>query len=65
MPKATVEQLRNIDINEFSRAGYVGEGASDWWVYRNRLARAGIQPVTWSDEVILLDQQSIWVTWQP
>ena len=65
MARATVEQLRSIDINEFSRAGYVGDGASNWWGYRNRLARIGVQPVTWSDEVILLDQQNIRVTWQP
>ena len=52
-----VEQTHSIVIDELRRAGYVGTAPTNWWVYRNRLFCAGIQPKHWNDNTVTLDNQ--------
>ena len=54
----TVEQTVSIDIDELRRAGYVGTASTNWWVHRNELYSAGIQPRHWNDNAITLDNQN-------
>lgn len=61
----TVEQMRSIEIDVFRRAGYVGTPAANWWVYRNRLFCAGIQPKHWNDNAVTLDNQILRITYLP
>ena len=61
----TVEQTVSIDIDELRRAGYVGTASTNWWVHRNRLYSAGIQPRHWNDNAITLDNQILRVTHLP
>jgi hypothetical protein len=61
----TVEQMRSIEIDVFRRAGYVGTPATNWWVYRNRLFCAGIQPRHWNDNAVTLDTQILRITHLP
>jgi hypothetical protein len=61
----TVEQMQSIEIDAFRRAGYVGMPASNWWVYRNRLFSAGIQPLHWNDGNVTLDNQILHVSYLP
>jgi hypothetical protein len=62
---ATVEQTRSIDINELGRAGYTGNPLTNWWVHRNKLFRAGIQPQKWDGETVTLDNQVMQITRLP
>jgi len=61
----TVEQTPSIEIDVFRRAGYVGTPATNWWVYRNRLFCAGIQPKHWDDNAVTLDKQILRITHLP
>jgi hypothetical protein len=61
----TVEQMRSIEIDVFHRAGYVGTPATNWWVYRNRLFCAGIQPRHWNDNAVTLDTQVLLIAHLP
>jgi hypothetical protein len=61
----TVEQMRCIEIDVFRRAGYVGTPATNWWVYRNRLFLAGIQPQHWNEDAVTLDNQILRITHLP
>ena len=63
--RRTVEQTRSVDINELRRAGYVGKPPGNWWVHRNNLYRAGIEPKHWTDKAITLDNQTLRVTYLP
>jgi hypothetical protein len=55
-----------VDVDELRRAGFIGEPPTNWWVARNRLYRAGIQPRSWNDTAITLhDGQVLEIVWQP
>ncbi len=63
--RATVEQTRSVDIRDLCRAGYVGTASGNWWVRRNKLFCAGIQPRHWDENAITLDNQTLSITWLP
>ena len=56
---------------EASRSMYFAERATwappatNWWVYRNRLFCAGIQPKHWDDNAVTLDNQILRITHLP
>jgi len=48
-----------IEIGTLRRAGYVGKPESNWWKWRNKAYRVGIQPAHWGHGSIELRNQTL------